>query len=249
MEPYEAFAEVYDIFMEDVPYDDWTRKICAMLQQYGIRDGLVLDLGCGTGQMTRRLRAAGYDMIGVDASAEMLEQARERETDNSILYLEQDMRAFELYGTVRAVISVCDCMNYLLKEEDLLKTFRLVNNYLDPGGIFIFDMNTIHKYRDEIGEMTIAENREHESFIWENYYDADSCLNQYDMTFFLEEENGLFRRLSETHLQRAYDPETVAGLLEESGMDVLAVSGEDGREPDENTQRLYFTAREKGKQK
>ena len=106
-------------------------------------------------------------MIGVDNSAEMLEIAREH-PDDGILYLQQDMREFELYGTVKAVVCVCDSMNYLLEEEDLAEVFSLVHNYLDQDGIFIFDMNTLYKYRDLIGDATICENREHESFIWEN---------------------------------------------------------------------------------
>jgi len=133
--------------------------------------------------MTRLLAKSGYDMIGVDNSEEMLQIARDAGTQgDGILYLLQDMREFELYGTVRAVVSVCDSINYILEEEELLEVFRLVNNYLDPGGIFIFDMNTIYKYRDLLGETTICENREEGSFIWDNYYDEEERMNQYDLT-------------------------------------------------------------------
>ena len=119
METYRGFAQVYDLFMDNVPYEEWSGYLTGLLQEYGIADGLVLDLGCGTGKLTRLLRAAGYDMIGIDNSSEMLETAREAEWDapedaggeRQILYLLQDMREFELYGTVRAVVSVCDCIN------------------------------------------------------------------------------------------------------------------------------------------
>ncbi len=263
MNPYTTFAQIYDIFMEDVPYDAWCGRIRKILAEFGIRDGLVLDLACGTGQMTRRLRDAGFDMIGVDLSAEMLQAAREADdpceedivlsddpwcSDHGILYLQQDMREFELYGTVRAIVCLCDSMNYLLEEDDLLKVFRLANNYLDPGGIFIFDMNTLHKYRDELGECCICENREHESFLWENYFDEESGINEYDVTFFVEEENGLFRRTQETHYQRAYSPDLVARLLEEAGMKLLAVYGEESDIPPADTDgRIYFIAQEQGK--
>ena len=118
------------------------------MKEYGISDGQVLDLGCGTGTVTELLADAGYDMIGVDNSCDMLEIAEEKKekSGHDILYLMQDMREFELYGTVRAVVSVCDSVNYILEEEDLLEVFSLVNNYLDPGGMFIFDMNTHYKY-------------------------------------------------------------------------------------------------------
>ncbi len=271
---YGSFAKVYDLFMEDVPYEEWCGYIRELLFEAGIGEGLVLELGCGTGRLTRLLAEAGYDMIGVDNSEEMLAVAREAEderdvrglvlelgcgtgrltrllaeagydmigVDNSeemlavareaederdvrgdILYLLQDMRSFELYGTVRAVVSVCDSMNYLLKEEEMLAVFRLVNNYLDPGGLFIFDLNTAYKYQELLGETTISENREEGSFIWENYYDEESGINEYGLTLFIREEGELFRRYEETHYQRAYPLDTVRRLLtnyydEESGI-------------------------------
>ena len=145
MDAYTGFAAVYDRFMDDVPYDEWSRYVVKLLGQRGISEGLVLELGCGTGNMTERLARAGYDMIGVDSSEEMLELAVEKRERSGldILYLQQDMRSFELYGTVRAVVSVCDSMNYITEEQDLLQVFCLVNNYLDPGGIFLFDLNDL----------------------------------------------------------------------------------------------------------
>ena len=125
-------------------------------------------------------------MIGADCSEDMLEIAGEKKEKSGydILYLLQDMRKFELYGTVRAVVSICDSMNYIMSEEELLQVFRLVNNYLDPEGIFIFDMNTIYKYRELLGDATIAENREACSFIWENSWYEEERVNEYDLTIF-----------------------------------------------------------------
>lgn len=134
MEAYTEFATVYDTFMDNVPYEAWEKYLVDILKAEGINDGLLLELGCGTGRMTRLLAAEGYDMIGVDNSEEMLSVAREYTMENTeILYLLQDMREFELYGTIRAVVSVCDSMNYIMSEEDLRQVFSLVNNYLDPG--------------------------------------------------------------------------------------------------------------------
>ena len=142
LDMYGSFAAVYDEFMDNVPYGPWSRKIIALLKKYGIEDGLVLDLCCGTGNMTERLAQAGYDMIGVDSSVEMRQIAEEKKlkTGHDILYLNQDMRTFELYGTVRAIVCVCDSLNYLLSENDLQKVFRLAYNYLDPDGLFIFNI-------------------------------------------------------------------------------------------------------------
>lgn len=159
---YGEFARVYDMFQDNVDYQTWGQWLKQQLAAQGITDGLVLDLGCGTGTMTEILAEAGYDMIGVDNSGEMLAEAMEKrvESGHDILYLLQDMQEFELYGTVRAVVSVCDSLNYITEEEELEHVFALVNNYLDPQGIFLFDMNTVYKYQTMIGNTTIAGMRE-----------------------------------------------------------------------------------------
>jgi len=271
MDAYTSFAQVYDLFMDNVPYEEWSKYVIALLKEEKIEDGLVLDLGCGTGKMTRLLAAAGYDMIGIDNSEDMLEIAREcqyaqggenectddvadeenpdvESRDSNILYLLQDMREFELYGTVRAVISICDSMNYILDEEDLLQVFKLVNNYLDPKGVFIFDMNTRYKYAELLGETTITESREEGSFIWENYFDEEEDINQYDLTLFIREDGDLYRKYEETHFQRVYDLETVKQLLEEAGMEFVAAYDAFTREPvKEDSERIYIIARERGK--
>lgn len=250
MESYGEFARVYDMFMDNVDYPNWTAYIEERLKEYGIENGLVLDLGCGTGTMTELLAEAGYDMIGVDNSGEMLAEAMEKreETGHDILYLLQDMQDFELYGTVRAVVSSCDSLNYLTEEEDLGHVFSLVNNYLDPGGIFIFDMNTVYKYETMLGDATIAENREEGSFIWENTYDEESGLNEYALTLFLPREDGYFEKFEEFHYQRAYSLEKVKELVKAAGMELLAVYDDYTlNPPQKESGRLTFIARECGK--
>lgn len=246
MDAYTGFAEVYDLFMDQVPYEKWSRRITEILKEYGIPDGLVLDLGCGTGSMTELLADAGYDMIGVDASEEMLELAYEKraESGHDILYLLQDMREFELYGTVRAIVSVCDSLNYITEEEELLHVFRLVRNYLDPDGVFFFDMNTIYKYSKMLGETTIAENREEGSFIWENYYDPEEQLNQYDLTLYIRDEDDRYTRFEETHIQKAYALERVLELLQQAGMKAEQIFDSDtGKEVTDTTGKFCIAAR------
>ncbi len=249
MEAYTEFANVYDMFMDNVPYEDWGKYLISLLRKYRVEDGLVLELGCGTGNITEILAQAGYDMIGVDNSDEMLSIAIEKkyESGHDILYLNQDMREFELYGTVRAVVSICDSMNYITESDDLLQVFRLVNNYLDIEGIFIFDMNTISKYQ-QMGESTIAENRDNGSFIWENYYDEDTKINEYDLTLYIEDEDGKYDRYQETHLQRGYTVAEVKELIEKSGMEyITAIEAFTGNGITKDTERMYIIAREKGK--
>ncbi|MCQ2509615.1 MAG: class I SAM-dependent methyltransferase [Lachnospiraceae bacterium] len=249
MAAYEGFAGVYDLFMDNVDYDMWSNYLIHLLKKYDINDGLVLELGCGTGSITERLARAGYDMIAIDNSYEMLEVAMEKREESGldILYLNQDAREFELYGTVAAIVTGCDCMNYITEEEELLEVFKLANNYLDPGGIFLFDINTAAKYR-AIGDKTIAENREEGSFIWENYFDEEEQINEYAVTLFLPEENGLYRREEEFHYQRAYALDTIKSLLSEAGMEfVCAFEAFSEKTPTEKTERMYIVAREKGK--
>ena len=249
MDAYTSFAQVYDLFMDNVPYDQWCGYITELLREYGIQDGLVLELGCGTGVLTRKLAAKGYDMIGVDYSEDMLEIAMDhRQEGEDILYLLQDMREFELYGTVRAAVSICDSMNYIVEYQDLVQVMKLVNNYLDPGGIFIFDLNTPYKYEEILGENTFAENRPEGSFIWENYYDGETGINEYDLTLFVREKEGLYRKFEETHYQRAYELEQVRRAVKEAGLEFVAAYDAGTHKPvQQDSQRIYVIAREKGK--
>lgn len=268
MEAYTSFASVYDTFMDNVPYGEWGGYIYTLLCRYGVKSGIILDLGCGTGTMTEILAGYGYDMIGVDNSEDMLELAMEKRiaSGHDILYLLQDMREFELYGTVRAVVSVCDSVNYITEPEELAGVFRLVNNYLDPGGIFIFDFNTEYKYREVMGDCTIAEDRGPCSFIWDNCYYEEERINEYDLTLFIREgtvpgqnegaeeddteENGaLYRKYTETHFQRGYTLEEIRELLSSAGLIFQAAYDMDTREAaGEKSERVCVIARECGKQ-
>ena len=189
-------------------------------------------------------------MIGIDNSQEMLNIAMEKkqESGSEILYLCQDMRDIDLYSTVGTVVSVCDSVNYLTENEDVEDTFALVENYLYPGGIFIFDFNTVYKYETVIGDTTIAENRDDCSFIWENYYHADEHINEYDLTIFVKEneKRELFRRFSETHFQRGYTLKEMKEFIEKAGMEiVLSLDADTHKAPGEESERIYMIARKK----
>lgn len=271
MEAYTGFAQVYDIFMDDTPYEEWCDYLVGLLEKYRENNYIIetdddvtkanlkqeqnsiLDLGCGTGTLTELFARQGYDMIGIDNAQEMLQIAMDKRDASGldILYLLQDMREFELYGTVGAVISVCDSVNYLLEEEDVVRTFRLVNNYLYPKGIFIFDFNTVYKYKMVIGDTTIAENREECSFIWDNYYHEEEQVNEYDLTIFVQEEaeTGLYRRFQETHYQRGYELEQMKDFLQRAGLVFLEAIDADTHEAvRDESERIYVAAR-KGKQR
>jgi SAM-dependent methyltransferase len=316
---YGEFAQVYDEFMDEAPYEIWCEQIDAYICKYGIsrsihrtepdqspwqtrqnqhssqpqqnqlsnqpqqnqpskqseqnqllnqpdqnhlsdqpdqpdqvnpllqsERNLVVDLGCGTGTFTRLLAQKGYDIIGVDNSEEMLTiaAAKSREEGQEILFLRQDMRELDLYSTVGTVVSVCDSLNYMLTEENLFRVFQLVHKYLYPGGIFIFDFNTLYKYERIIGDTVIAENRETCSFIWENIFDPDSKCNEYDLTVFVREEDGRYRRFQETHHQRGYTIEEMVTLLQQAGFAILETMDADTLEPvTPESERIYVVAK------
>ena len=249
MNAYHAFALVYDRMMEEIPYEEWCDFVTDRLYSYGICDGLMLELGCGTGTLTEMFAARGYDMIGVDNSEEMLAEAaaKREESKNSILYLNQDMREFELYGTVRAVVSLCDTMNYLTEYEDLVTVCRLVNNYLDPGGIFLFDLKTDHYFKS-IGCQSFCDADEEVSFIWDNDYDEELHINSYALTLFVQQTDSLYQRCDEYHEQRAFSIEEVRRAIEEAGMTFVEAIDKNGAPAKEDTDRVYMIAREKGKE-
>ena len=258
-EQYSDFAQVYDTFMDNAPYDRWSDFIVSAIEKYGVsrpernaadpldsERNLVLDLGCGTGTLTELLYEKGYDCIGIDSSEAMLGIAMDKreESGSEILYLLQDMRDFELYSTVGTVVSICDSVNYILEEQELLTVFSLVNNYLYPGGIFIFDFNTDYKYREIIGDTTIAENRDDCSFIWENYYDPKEGINEYNVTVFVQEEGDRFRRFTENHFQRGYTAEQMQNLVERAGMRVVEILDADTRQQvTSESERVYIIAK------
>ncbi|MBQ9199086.1 MAG: class I SAM-dependent methyltransferase [Lachnospiraceae bacterium] len=268
-EVYSDFAAVYDELMDNIPYDEWFSYLHKLLIEYGIKDGIIAELGCGTGNITERLAKTGYDMIGIDNSDSMLDIAESKRSKNnsSSLYLCQDMREFELYGTVAACISLCDSINYITDSDELLTVFRLVNNYLDPKGIFIFDFNTRHYYKDVVADATIAEDRDDISFIWDNYYDTENNINELSLSIFIREKeepintdvdkkssqrnsvnSNLYRKYEELHLQKGYTLSEIKELIEKSGLEYITAYDAFTKNPaDESGERIYVIARECGK--
>ncbi len=255
-EAYSNFASVYDQLMDNIPYEEWFKYLHCMLQEFNIEDGIVAELGCGTGNITELMAKAGYDMIGIDNSDAMLDIANEKKTKNnsSSLYLLQDMREFELYGTVKAVISLCDSVNYITEPEDLLQVFKLVNNYLDPKGIFIFDFHPRYYYKAIVADATIAEDRDGISFIWDNFYDDVEDINELALSLFVKESEGdgddagLFRKYEELHLQRGYTLDEMKKLINQSGLEfVTAYDAFTRNQASEECERIYIIARECGK--
>jgi ubiquinone/menaquinone biosynthesis C-methylase UbiE len=237
---YEDFAHVYDRFMPETPYRKWTAYINDALKNIGAKT--VLDLACGTGSVTVPLARLGYDMTAVDISADMLSEARLKadEAGLEILFLMQDIRRLDLYDTVDAAICCCDAINYLLDENDLLAAFKRVALFLNPGGIFIFDIGTEYKYKEILGCNTFTETVDGASYVWRNEYDEATGFNDYDIFFIVNDPP---MRFSEQHRQRCYSTEAIAALLNEAGLDVKQINDAYTDDPpSRDSERVSFVA-------
>lgn len=257
-EGYDAIARVYDKLNEEIDYSAWADFIEKIFDKYlAQKPNLVLDLACGTGSMTMQLATRGYDMIGVDGSCQMLSVANERKYDmgeagNGILYLLQDMKAFELYGTVGAVVCCLDSINYLLTREDIEKCFSCVHNYLDPDGVFIFDVNTPYKFKNIYGDNAyILEDTIDGGDIycgWQNDFSEITGLCDFHLTLFSEDENGKFFREIEHQTEKMYTMNELRTSLEATGFELIGFYTDYAfteAEIDDEAERWYIAARAK----
>ena len=249
---YFAISGVYDKLNSDIDYSAWADFIenCFLCGGGNQKPSIVLDLACGTGRMTRELASRGYDMIGVDGSADMLNEAYAAGGEG-ILYLLQDMRSFELYGTVGATVCCLDSLNYLLDSDDLERTFSLVHNYSDPDALFIFDMNTPYKFERIYGDNAYVLEDENEDggaifCSWQNFYDKESKICDFYLSVFRENEDGSYCREDEQQKERCYDKDEVEALLCKCGFELVGVFSDfEGSLPDAECERWYFVAKAK----
>jgi len=237
---YSGFAYLYDVLMESTPYKDWAAYIDRVLKQFLQKsNAIVLDLACGTGSITLPLAQMGYDMIGVDMSIDMLSQAQAKVTNEKILFLAQDMRKLDLYGTVDAAISTCDGLNYILDETELASVFKRVMMFMNPQGVFIFDMNTEYKFKEVLGNKGFTVKKDTASYDWDNSYDAKTGINEYRVTF--EHMGG--EPFCELHHQRAYPSEMICDFLRNAGFETVRMyDGYSDDSPNEKSVRIVYIA-------
>ncbi len=207
---YNDFAEVYDR-LQDADYARFADYYEEIFSRNGINPELVLDLACGTGSITIPMSKRGYDMIGVDLSVEMLNIAREKAfaEDENILFLNQDMTEFELYGTVDAIVCALDGVNYLTEDGDIDRLFRLAENYLNPGGLMIFDINSEYKLREVLGGNTFVNEEQGIYYVWRNEFSEETRICEFELNFFTENDDGTYERFDEFQEERAYSVEEI----------------------------------------
>lgn len=244
---YDLLSRVYDSINSDIDYKAWADFIEKIVKaNCKERPELVLDLGCGTGKMTLELSSRGYDMTGIDYSPDMLDVARDaaEEQGADVLWLCQDMREFELYGTVDLTVSCLDCINHLTTPKDVEKTFKLVHNYLIPDGIFIFDINGKYKFENIYADRSYVMEEEGGVCIWQNCYDEKKKICDFYITLFEECEDGRYERYDEEQRERMYTLSEMKRMLEKSNLEFIgAYSDFDFTEATDMDERIYIVAR------
>ncbi|MED1205064.1 class I SAM-dependent DNA methyltransferase [Heyndrickxia acidicola] len=241
---YEGFAYVYDFLMKDVPYEKWMQFLREKKEAYRIKENHVLDLGCGTGELSVRLSKEGFEVTGVDLSEDMLMVAQEKAMEERVRLslFQQDMSELEGLGTFDIITIFCDSINYLPSPTEVKKTFEKVHNHLKEGGLFLFDTHSLYKVKEIFMNQTYAENEDEVSYIWTSYPGDEPDSVDHELTFFVNNENGLYERLDEWHTQRTYPMNQYTSWLEEIGFTVKEVTADFTNEaPNETSERIFFT--------
>lgn len=254
MAGYGDFAYYYDMLTENVDYKSRCEYICNLLAEGGVGKGILLDLACGTGTMSMLLSDKGYDVIGVDASEDMLSVAQEKkmESGKDIMFLCQRMEELDLFGTINAAVCTLDSINHITDEETVKKVFSKVSLFMEDKGLFIFDVNTPFKHREILGNNTFVYDMEDVYCVWQNSTDKNTLLTEVSLDIFekdTEEEDDVYYRYSEEFSERGYELSEIREWLQENKFEVLGVYEEmTTDEVRENTQRAVFVARKHGTQ-
>lgn len=241
---YECIAGVYDLLMSDVDYSSYAEYFDKILIKYSTsKPRIVLDVGCGTGSLTCSMRDLGYSMIGSDPSQSMLCQAMEKE-NTDIQYINQSMESLDLYGTVGAVISFLDCINHITDKRHLQKGFDKVSLFLEPKGLFIFDLNTLYKFEHVYANNIFYDLSEDVAYTWANRYNDKTKLCKMDITYFIKNKVNLYERYDTCNTERAYTDQEILLIAEQSGFELVDILEDlTFDKPKRNSQRKFMVLR------
>ena len=245
MSAYGAFASLYDQLMDDFDYPAWAKYYLELLSRQGAKPKLLCDCACGTGSLTVQFAARGLRVTGVDLSGEMLEIAAQKARKNGVqaMFVRQDMSKLTLPRAVDALVCGCDGVNYLLTDEQVEAFFRCAHAAIKPGGALAFDISSAYKLEKVLGNGFYGEERDNVAYLWSNKWNAENKTVQMDLTFFSREENGLYRRFTENHVQRAHDPENLSRMLVKCGFTNITIYGDRTfKAPESDEMRIHISA-------
>lgn len=218
MSNYVEFATLYDELMNDFDYENWSNYIEEIFNRNEVKPHKLLEMACGTGSLSYYLAKKRYDLVCFDLSSDMLSKAYEKLGKfKNVKLLKQDMINFNINQKFDSVISICDSINYIVDKNDLVKSFKNVYNHLNENGIFIFDINSFYKLKEIIGNNTFIEDREDVFYTWQNYYNEDTNICEFFLTFFKSDKNDLYYRFDEEHTERAYKVDEIIECLNKAG--------------------------------
>ena len=242
---YSSFATVYDALTVNVDYKKRGEYIAAILADFNITDGLLLDLACGTGSLSVEFSKMGYEVIATDASADMLMEAQSKayEQEQSIMFLCQKMQETDLYGTVRAIVCALDSINHLGSVEELNQTFSVLKNFIDDGGIMVFDVNTPYKHKQVLGNNTFIYDEKNVYCVWQNRLLKDEKTVNMNLDFFVKDGN-TYHRFNENFCELAFTDEEITSAAESNGFKVVKRYRDlSCGAPKEDTERVYYVIR------
>ena len=247
MSSYTEFALFYDRLMrEDINYQHIADHIENLFAYYDISPSLICDLACGTGNITLEMAKRGYEMIGVDKSVQMLEiaQTKARKSGADILFLNQNITKLDLFGTCDAFLSVIDGINYILSPKALIDMLtRIKNCFINPDGLFIFDISSEYKLERIIADNTFIYDKDDIFYTWENRYLKEKKISDMYLNFFVKDKKR-YRRFCERHLQRAYSEEEIKAAFIKSGFsDIRTFDGYSFEKPTPKSERIVFSAK------
>ncbi|MBQ6043477.1 MAG: class I SAM-dependent methyltransferase [Clostridia bacterium] len=233
-------AAKYDIY-NSADYDAYVSFVLKAFEEADIPVTEVLDLGCGTGELSVRLADAGKSVTAADISEDMLSVLVSKSAGRDIQPVRQDMRGLDLFGTVQGCVSAFDCLNYLLTAKDLEKAMSSVGFFMEKGGVFVFDVNTEYAYSCIYDGKSYVYETEDSMLVWQSGYDANTRRCRFYLTSFDETEGGLYSRRDCVHAQKFHPHRTISAAAKRAGFDILGVYGTPGfTAPEKTSAKNYY---------
>lgn len=253
MAGYKDFAFFYDLLMKNADYESRFDYIIGLLAENGIGEGILLDMACGTGTLSKMFAQKGFDVVGIDASEEMLSKAQEKKLEENFdaLFLCQKMEELDLFGTIDAAVCTLDSLNHVTEKEKIREIFRRVALFMNDGGVFVFDVNTLYKHREVLGNNAFVFDTENVFCAWQNTLLEDGETTQIDLDIFEsdEEEDDVYVRYSEEFFERGYELNFLKKTLEQFRFEVVGIYDDMTKEPiKEISERAVFVCKKHGTQ-